>query len=151
MKRIFNKENLANFANNLAKYIKPKISILLKGDLGAGKTFFAKQFISNFYEYNIEVSSPSFNIAHTYKTKSFTIWHFDLYRLKSWEEIFEIGIEQALDEGIAIIEWPEIIGDDFFKNYIEIRFNFTDDQNTRLITLKSDINLVHNLFNRGEI
>lgn len=151
MNKTLNKKDLALFAVKLAKSISPKDCILLKGDLGAGKTFFAKNFISSFYEAEIEVNSPSFNIVQTYLTKSFTIWHFDLYRLKSFEEIFEIGIEQALDEGVSIIEWPEIAGENFFKNYIEIKFDFTNDQNIRLISLRSNIRLINNLSKRGEI
>jgi len=81
----------------------------LKGTLGVGKSVLARAFIQ-FLCGNIEVPSPTFTLVQMYDTPSFCIYHFDLYRLKSPEEIFELGIEEAMYEGVCLIEWPEKMG-----------------------------------------
>lgn len=83
---------------------------LLVGDLGAGKTAFTRGFIQSFAGLNKEeVPSPTFTLVQTYDTEKGTIWHFDLYRLKDAEEVWELGFEDALSSGISLIEWPERI------------------------------------------
>jgi tRNA threonylcarbamoyl adenosine modification protein YjeE len=81
--------------------------LLLKGDLGAGKTALAKGFIGALAP-GAEVTSPTFTLVQTYDSNGPTLWHFDLYRLKSAAELPEIGLEEALDSGITLIEWPEL-------------------------------------------
>ena len=83
--------------------------ILLNGDLGAGKTSFARGFIKALSPATTEVISPTFNLLQTYPTDAGqTIWHFDLYRLEAAEEVVEIGLDEALQSGITLIEWPDI-------------------------------------------
>lgn len=83
--------------------------ICLQGDLGAGKTAFARFLIQALCGNKTEVLSPTFNLVHLYDADEFTIWHFDLYRLEHESEIEELGIFDAFDEGVSIIEWPQII------------------------------------------
>ncbi len=83
--------------------------IALKGDLGAGKTTFARGFIRA-RGGTEEVPSPTFTLVQVYELTSAAIWHFDLYRLKSPEEAWELDIEEAFAEGISLIEWPERLG-----------------------------------------
>jgi tRNA threonylcarbamoyladenosine biosynthesis protein TsaE len=96
------------FARQLASLLECGDVVELHGDLGAGKTTLAQYIIKNLAGADVEVTSPTFNIAQLYYTPKFTIWHFDLYRLKSPKELIEIGIDEALDRGVSLIEWPEI-------------------------------------------
>ena len=92
----------------------------LKGTLGAGKSFFARSFINALSESPVDVLSPTFNLVYSYDTKKGEVFHFDLYRLKSADELENIGFFEALQNGICLIEWPEIAADFLKKNYIEI-------------------------------
>lgn len=98
--------------DNFAKCLSPHLAIgdvvELKGDLGAGKTALARCIINNLSGSDADVTSPTFNIVQLYDTLDFTIWHFDLYRLKSPHELVEIGLDEALSGGVSLIEWPEI-------------------------------------------
>ena len=78
----------------------------LNGTLGAGKSVFARAFIKKLTGAR-EVPSPTFTLLQTYEAPDFDIYHFDLYRLKSPDEIFEIGVEDALYSGVSLIEWPD--------------------------------------------
>lgn len=93
-------------AQKLAKRLKNGNTVLLYGDLGAGKTVFVKGIVKRFAK--CRVSSPSFAIVYTYEGKHFNIHHFDLYRVASLEEFFSFGGEEILfGDGIKIVEWPE--------------------------------------------
>lgn len=82
--------------------------LLLKGNLGAGKTTFTQFLLKNLGSKD-EVSSPTYAIVNEYYASKGTIFHFDLYRMKSIEEVYNIGIEEYLDNAfLCIIEWPEI-------------------------------------------
>ncbi|MDY0870836.1 tRNA (adenosine(37)-N6)-threonylcarbamoyltransferase complex ATPase subunit type 1 TsaE [Dongia rigui] len=88
--------------------------LALWGDLGAGKTTLARGFIAAVVPAEEVVPSPTFTLVQTYAAdiggSPADIWHFDLYRLKSAEEAYEVGIEEAFAEGISLIEWPERLG-----------------------------------------
>lgn len=92
-------------ANFFADLVKEQDVIVLFGDLGVGKTTFARFFINAFCGSNLAVPSPSFSLLQNYGA----VWHFDLYRLDNIDDVYELGIEEALDKGITIIEWPQII------------------------------------------
>lgn len=82
--------------------------LLLKGNLGAGKTTFTQFLLKNLGSTD-EVSSPTYAIVNEYDAPKGKIFHFDLYRMKSIEEVYDIGIEEYLDNAfLCIIEWPEI-------------------------------------------
>ncbi len=81
----------------------------LYGTLGMGKSVLARAFVQALCGQG-EVPSPTFTLLQTYEAPDFEIYHFDLYRLKSAEEIFEIGVEEALYSGVSLIEWPEKMG-----------------------------------------
>ena len=92
----------------LAPYLRAGDMVLLKGDLGAGKTTWARGLICALRG-DTEVPSPTYTLVQTYVTPSFEIWHFDLYRLEQENDIWELGIEEALDDGVCLVEWPERI------------------------------------------
>jgi tRNA threonylcarbamoyladenosine biosynthesis protein TsaE len=83
----------------------------LKGELGAGKTTLARAILRAAAEdAELIVPSPTFTLVEVYETPRASFWHFDLYRLETPEQVFELGWEEALAEGISIIEWPERLG-----------------------------------------
>lgn len=101
--------------NDVVKQIIPEIKhpiLLLKGNLGAGKTTFS-QFLLKELRSQDEISSPTYSIVNEYDTPKGKVFHFDLYRLKSVEEAYDFGIEEYLDNCyLSIIEWPEIYMDE---------------------------------------
>lgn len=86
--------------------------LFLEGDLGAGKSVFARALIRALTgDDELSVPSPTFTILQQYETPDFPIWHYDLYRLKDPAELEELSWDDALSEGIVIIEWPERLYD----------------------------------------
>ena len=115
-------KNLAdtkNLAKKIAKIVLPKSLILIRGKLGVGKTTLAKYLINSLSQKNYCVPSPSFPIVNTYEFPELKIWHYDLYRLKKKNDIFELDIELALMDCV-IIEWPEIVEDLLPEKRIDI-------------------------------
>jgi tRNA threonylcarbamoyladenosine biosynthesis protein TsaE len=83
----------------------------LKGELGAGKTTLARAILRAAAEdARLIVPSPTFTLVEVYETPLGSFWHFDLYRLETPEQVFELGWEEALAGGISLIEWPERLG-----------------------------------------
>lgn len=112
--------------------------ICLFGELGSGKTTFARNLIQSIYKKNklkkpISIKSPSFPILLTYEVNNFEIYHYDLYRLSKSRELTEINIFEELNNSITLIEWPEIILDKL-KNYNFYSVNlFIANEDTRII------------------
>lgn len=101
----------------VAKELIPNIQhsiLLLKGNLGAGKTSFTKVLLKQLGS-NDEVSSPTYSIVNEYDMPKGKVYHFDLYRMNAIEEAFDIGIEEYLDSGVlSIIEWPELYEEELY-------------------------------------
>jgi tRNA threonylcarbamoyladenosine biosynthesis protein TsaE len=97
-------------AERLADRARPGDVIGLAGDLGAGKTTFARAFIARAAGGDVEVPSPTFTLVLTYPTPKGTVWHFDLYRLSGPAELGELDIEDAFADGISLVEWPDRLG-----------------------------------------
>ncbi len=99
-------------AQNFAETINMHEIILLTGDLGAGKSVFARSLIRTLTgNAGIDVPSPTFTLVQNYDAQNgAVINHYDLYRLKDAQEIYELGWEDSLTEGISIVEWPERLG-----------------------------------------
>ncbi len=131
----FTLDEIEDVAKSLINKINDVNIILLKGELGTGKTTLIKSILKNLgIEENI--TSPTFSIVNQYSTSDLLINHFDLYRVKSLKELDVIGFEEYLDnEGITFIEWPKIAMSKISYRYIEIYIKFIDEK-SREITLK---------------
>ncbi len=126
-------------ARTLARALMPGDVLALEGDLGAGKTTFARALIAAFAaeagQPPPEVPSPTFTLVQTYDFPRATIWHFDLYRIERPDDALELGLEEALAEGIAVIEWPERLGPLLPARRIELSIAFGDAPEERRIEL----------------
>jgi tRNA threonylcarbamoyladenosine biosynthesis protein TsaE len=91
----------------LAGALKPGDALCLTGPLGAGKSTLARALIRALTTPDEEVPSPTFTLVQFYETAAFPLAHFDLYRLSDPDEAYEIGLDEALDSGVALIEWPQ--------------------------------------------
>jgi tRNA threonylcarbamoyladenosine biosynthesis protein TsaE len=128
-------DEVKKVSNEIAAMLIKRNILLLYGDLGAGKTTLTKSIVESLGGNPKNVTSPTFNLVHIYDTKKFKIWHFDLYRIKSEKELFNIGIEDAMTDGILIIEWGEIAENLFSKNYLKAHIEFADDEYKRRLLL----------------
>lgn len=95
----------------IAPLLEPGEAVLLYGPLGMGKSTLARGLIRALTRPEEDVPSPTFTLVQFYESDP-PVAHFDLYRLTRPEEAFEVGLDEALDEGCALIEWPERLGDD---------------------------------------
>ena len=105
-------EETISIAKEWAATLPDRCTIFLEGDLGAGKSVFARALIRTLTaEPDLTVPSPTFTLLQQYETARYPIWHYDLYRLKDPAELEEISWDDALSEGIMLIEWPERLYD----------------------------------------
>ena len=128
----------AALAARIAALVAPGDIIALKGDLGAGKTSFARAFIRARGDVHEEVPSPTFTLVQIYQADAFEIWHFDLYRLDGAEEAWELGIEEAFASGVSLIEWPDRLASLLPQRRLEITLDFGDLPNARRASLAGD-------------
>lgn len=119
--------------------------ILLEGPVGAGKTAFARALINSQLDPPEDIPSPTFTIVQTYDTPKFEIWHFDLYRLSSAAETIELGLKDAVESSVTIIEWPDRLGDLPFNDVLRITFKPLGADEARSITVAGAARLVRAL------
>jgi tRNA threonylcarbamoyladenosine biosynthesis protein TsaE len=123
-------------AARLAALARPGDVIALSGELGAGKTSFARAFIRA-RGGDEAVPSPTFTLVQLYELTGGTIWHFDLHRLRQAEEAWELGIEDAFRDGVSLIEWPERLGDLLPERRLAIALDFGTTPSARRATLSA--------------
>nr|WP_112297200.1 tRNA (adenosine(37)-N6)-threonylcarbamoyltransferase complex ATPase subunit type 1 TsaE [Ruegeria denitrificans] len=103
-------EETADLAARLGTELHPGDILLLEGEIGSGKTHFARSLIQSLLVVPEDVPSPTFTLVQAYDTPPGEIWHCDLYRLTAVEEIEELGLSDAFDTAICLIEWPDKLG-----------------------------------------
>ena len=130
-------EETQKLGQRIAQILEPKDVVTLRGELGSGKTELARSVIRYLMKNDSEVvPSPTFTLVQTYETSKGSLWHLDLYRLRSSDEVYELGIEEALAQSITLIEWPERLGDWTFQNALEVQIVLTPSSSLREVTLK---------------
>ena len=128
-------------ARELAGRLRQGDVVALEGDLGAGKTVFARALVHALgAAAGVEIGhvpSPTFTLVQLYELPRFTVYHFDLYRLADADEIWETGIEDAFAGGVSVIEWAERIEDILPPGTIRIRFAFGTAETERLVRISN--------------
>ncbi|MDA7427644.1 tRNA (adenosine(37)-N6)-threonylcarbamoyltransferase complex ATPase subunit type 1 TsaE [Primorskyibacter aestuariivivens] len=109
-------------ARHIAPLLGPGDVILLEGEIGAGKSHFARCLIQTLLDHPEDVPSPTFTLVQTYDTPAGEIWHADLYRLGDVSEVDELGLLEAFDTAICLVEWPDRLGPDAPKDALWLRF-----------------------------
>jgi len=104
----------------VARALRPGDVVCLWGGLGAGKTTLARGLIRALTTPDEEIPSPTFTLVQIYPSPALVLAHFDLYRLDKPEEVDELGLDEALDQGAAVIEWPERLGDRLPRDRLDI-------------------------------
>ena len=132
---------LGKIADKIKKILLPGDVVFLHGEIGVGKTTFARLLINGFENEKklkkSEILSPTFNIVFEYEIKEFTIKHFDLYRLKNSNDIKNVGLFENLKQSIILIEWPELIINKP-KNRFDLFFEYAEDYNKRSLIIKTN-------------
>jgi hypothetical protein len=129
-------EDLDRLAAYLALFIRRGDAVALEGDLGAGKSTFARAFITAISQGTIEeVPSPTFMLVQSYDSGRLGVHHFDLYRLAGASDMRELGLEAALGDGVALIEWPERLGGHVPADRFVIRLEPGSSPDHRTVTL----------------
>jgi len=125
----------AALARRLAPWLAVGDVVALYGDLGAGKTAFARALIRVLADGDEEVPSPTFTLVQTYATPRGPVFHFDLYRIASPDELTEIGWDEALADGLTLVEWPGRAGSLLPTVRIDIELTFGAAPGSRTATV----------------
>ena len=110
----------------LAKFLRAGDVITLSGPLSAGKTTLVRGLLGAL-GHEGEVPSPSFAIVQPYDALALPLWHVDLYRIESFSELEELGLEDIRNDGVLIVEWPEHAGPAAWPEALGLSINVTDD------------------------
>ena len=122
-------------ARGLAALARSGDVLALDGELGVGKTFFARAFIRTLGCGAIEVPSPTFTLHQAYELEAATVHHFDLYRLSGPDETRELGLEDAMAGGITLIEWPGRLGPLLPGDRLDLGFTYGEAPDSRAVIL----------------
>ena len=131
--------NIAELAKKFSQILKKGDVVFLHGEIGVGKTTFVRHLINNFQRKKnlklTEVTSPTFNLVNEYDGGNFIIQHYDLFRLKSKDEIKNLDIFDDISNTIILVEWPKLIKNKP-KNFIELIFKYEDDYKKRSVQIR---------------
>jgi tRNA threonylcarbamoyladenosine biosynthesis protein TsaE len=126
--------------SNLAPFLVAGDVVLLSGEIGAGKSCFARAVIRKRLGAFTEVPSPTYTLVQTYDDATPSIWHADLYRISDADDVAELGLLDATETAICLIEWPERAGDIWPKT--AIRLVFEPKGEGRMVHVSGNVRLV---------
>lgn len=130
---------VARLAQEVAFLLQPGDTLMLEGELGAGKSTFARALIRAIAnDAAIEIPSPTFTLVQSYETPRFEVAHLDLYRLSSPDEIVELGIDAALARGVAIVEWPSR-AEGRIRSHLTLRFDEAGSIDRRNVLIRGTV------------
>ena len=131
-------EDIQNFSNKISKIVGGSDVIFLYGEIGVGKTTFVRFLINNLETENgikkSDILSPTFNIVYEYDIGDIKIFHYDLYRLKNYEDILQLDLFEISNNHIKIVEWPELINSKP-KDRIDIQFQYSKLMDYRTVKI----------------
>lgn len=132
-------EDATEFATSFSTHLKAGDCVLLSGPVGAGKTHFARSVIQAMMARDgaiEDVPSPTFTLVQVYETSAGEVWHTDLYRLSHVDELVELGLEDAFDEAITLVEWPDRLGSTRPIRHLDLTFLMPDiESDVRVLEL----------------
>ena len=136
---ISSEKKIEDFSYKFQKKIKPGLIIFLYGEIGVGKTTFVRHLINSHQKENklelTEVTSPTFNLCNHYQIKNIKINHYDLFRLKSEDDLKSLDLFGENSDTVTLVEWPQIINNKP-KNLIELYFEYENDHQKRSVKIK---------------
>lgn len=122
-------------AEKLADILSVGDSVLLSGNLGAGKTTFSQFLINALSKTEVEVVSPTFTLVQSYDTEQGEVNHLDLYRLEHENDLIELGWDEMVQSSITLVEWPDRLGGFLPENRLEITLNFGTENDHRHVNI----------------
>ena len=125
--RMRGEADTARLGAALARALEKGEAVCLSGPLGAGKSVLARALIKTLSPDEAEVPSPTFTLVQFYQGPKFPVAHFDLYRLAAADEAFEIGLDDALRDGAAVIEWAERLGHHIPADRVDVEIALDDE------------------------
>lgn len=127
-----------SFGRALAEHLRAGDVVLLQGPLGAGKSALARSVITALLDAPEDIPSPTFTLVQTYETSAFEIWHCDLYRLDGPDGVVALGLEEAFEHAVMLIEWPERLGNHAPKSALQCLISPQTDETRRIELSWSD-------------
>ena len=128
-----------NLSKKFAEIIKSQDVIFLYGEIGTGKTTFVRFLINHLEVVNqikkSDILSPTFNIVYDYEIGKIKIHHYDLYRIKNYKDILELGMFDILKDYIKIVEWPELI-ESKPKDRVDLLFEYAETADSRKVKIE---------------
>lgn len=129
-----NLQNTVDIARVLAGYLRSGDIVVLAGEMGAGKTAFA-QAVAKALGVTEAVTSPTFNLVHSYEGEAITVHHADLYRLSHTDEIEDLALDELARSGVVLVEWGDV-GDDIIGDHLEVRIAIGEVDGSRDFSLR---------------
>jgi len=137
-------------AARLGPLLRPGHVLLLEGGIGAGKTHFARCLIRAILRDDEDVPSPTFTLVQSYDTTRGELWHADLYRLGHPDDVIELGLTEAFEEAICLVEWPDRLGDLTPPAALHLSFSVVGES-TREIVMRGEGTAWHHLLKEAGI